>query len=255
MNQYKRIFIVGLPGAGKGLFAKQLAEKLGWQFIDADLGIEYHIGRSLNEIFGTEGQKDFYQCQYNLLNALKTKENIVVATEASIICDEAIRHLLSSELVVFLQVSTEVQIGRIARNPSPLLTTDLKTFFDRLHVERDPLFETVANISLDTNDNALEEHVLSVFEHVTAKQTRESKSVKLNEKDIVLFHKVSHIPVHLSEQQAVCLKLLAQGKSSKEIARDMKISYRTVEGTLAKTMEVLGCSSSKELIVLYHDKP
>ena len=64
-----------------------------------------------------------------------------------------------------------------------------------------------------------------------------------------------HIPVQLTQQQAICLKFLAQGKSAKKIALDMKISYRTVEGTLAKTMEMLGCSSSKELIAVYHDKP
>ncbi|QMT60942.1 shikimate kinase [Legionella sp. PC997] len=255
MNQYKRIFIVGLPGAGKGLFAKRLALKLGWDFIDADLGIEYHIGRPLNKIFGAEGQKDFYQCQYDLLSVLKTQENIVVATEASIVCNEAIRDLLSTEFVVFLQVSTAVQIERIARNPSPLLATDLKHFFDMLHAERDQLFEKVAQLSINTDDNALEQHVLSAFEHVDGNQVSESTPAKLNEKDLVLFHKISHLPVHLSEQQAMCLKLLAQGKSSKEIARSLNISYRTVEGTLAKTMEVLGCSSSKELIVLYHDKP
>ncbi|MBA2648046.1 MAG: hypothetical protein H0U75_00345 [Legionella sp.] len=32
---------------------------------------------------------------------------------------------------------------------------------------------------------------------------------------------------------------MAVGKSSKEIARDMNISYRTVEGVTAKTMELL----------------
>ncbi|WP_058476189.1 shikimate kinase [Legionella steigerwaltii] len=255
MNQPKRIFIVGLPGVGKGLFAKLLAEKLGWQFIDADLGIEYHVGRTLNEIFDAKGQKDFYQCQKNILKELQAKEHIVATTDASIICNEAIRQLLSSEFVVFLQVNTAIQIGRISRNPLPLLTTDLKTFFDTLHMERDQLFENVATISLDTNDNALEEHVSYTLKRVTENKTEEPKPVLLNEKDMVLFHKSSHLPIRLSEQQAVCLRLLAQGKSSKEIARDMNISYRTVEGTLAKTMELLGCSSSKELIVLYHDKP
>lgn len=255
MTPHKRIFIVGLPGAGKGLFAKLLAEKLGWQFIDADLGIEYHFGRTLNEILGAQGQENFYQCQYDLLSTLKIKENIVVATEASIICNEPIRQLLSSEFVIFLQVSTAIQIGRISRNPLPLLPTGLETFFETLHAERDRLFENVASICLDTDDNALEKHVLIALGHVGENKTEESKPVKLNEKDRVLFHKLSHLPIHLSEQQAVCLRLLANGKSSKEIARDMNISYRTVEGTLAKVMELLGCSSSKELIVLYHDKP
>mgnify|MGYP002386000602 CR=1 FL=1 len=255
MNQPKRIFIVGLPGAGKGLFAKLLAEKLGWQFVDADLGIEYHVGRTLNEIFSAEGLKEFYQCQKEILTALQAKEHIVAATDASIVCNEGIRQLLSAEFVVFLQVSTAVQIGRVSRNPMPLLTTDLQTFFDTLHLERDQLFENLANISLDTNDNALEEHVFNALKHVTENKTEKNPPIFLNEKDLVLFHKSSHIPTRLSAQQAVCLRLLAQGKSSKEIARDMHISYRTVEGTLAKTMELLGCASSKELIVLYHDKP
>ncbi|MCW8397964.1 LuxR C-terminal-related transcriptional regulator [Legionella sp. PATHC038] len=255
MNQPKRIFIVGLPGAGKGLFAKLLAEKLGWEFIDADLGIEYHVGRTLHEIFGVEGQKNFYQCQKEVLMGLRAKEHIVATTDASIIDDEAIQELLSSELVVFLQVSTDVQLGRISRNPLPLLTTDLKTFFDSLHSKRDHLFEKVASISLDTDDNALEEHVLHTLKCVAESNTEQAKPVSLNEKDMVLFHKSTHLPIRLSEQQAVCLRLLALGKSSKEIAREMNISYRTVEGTLAKTMELLGCSSSKELIVLYHDKP
>jgi len=49
--------------------------------------------------------------------------------------------------------------------------------------------------------------------------------------------------------------LLAQGKSAKEIAQQLDISYRTVEGYIEKIMELLGCTSSKELIALYHEQP
>ncbi|KTD61004.1 shikimate kinase [Legionella santicrucis] len=256
MNQHTRIFIIGLPGAGKGLFGKLLAEKLGWQFIDADLGMEYHVGRSLDEVLGKKGQEDFYRCQLEILTALQSKEHIVVATDASIVCSENIRQFLSTEFVVFLQVSTTVQLMRISRNPAPLLpNTDLKTFFDKLHAQRDNLFENVATVMLDTDDNALEHHLLKVFEQIAESKKPANQTIKLNEKDLVLFHKLTHIPVYLTEQQAVCLRLLAQGKSSKEIARDISISYRTVEGMLSKTMELLGCTSSKELIVLYHNKP
>lgn len=256
MNSHKRIFIIGLPGVGKALFGKLLAEKLGWQFIDADLGMEYHVCHILDEIFGKEGQEEFYRCQLEILTALQSREHIVVATDASIVCSEGIRELLSSEFVVFLQASTSVQLVRIARNPAPLLPeTDLKTFFDKLHAQRDPLFESTATVSVDTDDNAVEQHLLRVFNLMADSKKPDSQSVQLNEKDLVLFHKLTHLPVYLTGQQAVCLRLLAQGKSSKEIAREINISYRTVEGTLSKTMELLGCVSSKELIVLYHDMP
>ncbi|MCL9683659.1 shikimate kinase [Legionella maioricensis] len=257
MSHYKRIFIVGQTGAGKALVAKTLAEKLDWQFIDADFGLEFNIGRDLNEILGNQGKEAFYECQSEILAALLKKENIVVATDGSIACSEKNRQLLSSEFVVFLDVSTPIQIERTARNSASLLPiADLKVFFDKFHKERDGFYEDLSSMTVDSDDSALEKHVLSIIDSVL--KDKEAKTVDVNltldKKDLVHFHKKLHTPVHLSEQQALCLKLLAQGKTSKVIARDLKISYRTVEGTIAKTMELLGCSSSKELIALYYDR-
>lgn len=257
MSHYKRIFIIGHTGAGKALVAKTLAEKLGWQFIDADFGLELNIGRDLNEILGKQGQEAFYDCQSEILDALLKKENIVVATDGSIACSEKNRQLLSSEFVVFLGVSTSVQIERTTRNSASLLPiADLKVFFDKFHKERDSFYEEISSLTIDSDDSALEKHILRIIDNVLENKEIKTADVTftLDKKDLMHFHKKLHIPVHLSEQQALCLKLLAQGKTSKVIARDLNISYRTVEGTLAKTMELLGCSSSKELIALYYDR-
>ena len=77
----------------------------------------------------------------------------------------------------------------------------------------------------------------------------------MEKKDSTLYHKESHKKVELSEQQAIYLKLLAQGNTAKEITREAHVSYRTVEGMIAKLMDSLGCSSSKELIALFHEQP
>ncbi|CEG57193.1 shikimate kinase [Legionella fallonii] len=257
MSQCKRLFIVGHPGAGKGLLAKSVAQQLGWQFIDADLGLEFTIGRRLTELFGNEGREDFYQVQSELLSFLLTKENIVVATDGSIASSEKNRQLLSQEDVVFLDVSTSVQMERTALNPYSLLPiADLKVFFDALHQERDHWYEQVANVVINSDNNALEEHVCTVVDFFLGNKASNPVDTEftLEKKDLAFFHRKLHTPVYLSEQQALCLKLLAQGKASKIIAREMGISYRTVEGTLAKTMELLGCTSSKELIALYYDR-
>ena len=257
MNQCKRLFIVGHPGAGKGLLAKSIAKQLGWQFIDADLGLEFTFGRRLTELFGDDGRNDFYRAQSELLSFLFTKENIVIATEGSIICSETNRQLLSQECVVFLDVSTSVQMERMALNPSSLLPiADAKAFFDALHKERDHWYEQVANLVISSDNNALEEHVRIVMSLVLGNKESYPVNTELTveKKDLAFFHKKLHTPIYLSQQQALCFKLLAQGKTSKVIAREMGISYRTVEGTLAKTMELLGCTSSKELIALYYDR-
>ena len=257
MNQVKRIFIIGHPGAGKGLFAKAIANDLGWQFIDADFGLEFHIGKTLNEIVGKQGEESFYHCVSNLLADQLKKEYVVIATDANIVCSKKIIELLSDELIIYLQASTETQMERISRNPMPLAAIDVKSFLNKLHNERDHLYEKSASLIINSDINSFEEHVLEVVKTVSGnnESSKLKNNLKLNEKDLTLFHKITHNAIHLTDQQALCLKLLSQGKSSKEIARELSISYRTVEGHIAKTMELLGCSSSKELISLYHDRP
>lgn len=258
MIQIKRIFIIGHPGAGKALLAKTVAENLGWQFIDADFGLEIRLGRTLAEIVGEQGVESFYACQSELLQRLLLQEHIVVTTDASIICGEKNRNLLLKEFVVYLKVSTKVQIARNARDPDPLLlNTEITTFIDKLHQERDHLFNQVSHLTIRSDDSDPGRHVARILQVIAKDDESKVRAdrVILHKKDRILFHKFLHVPVELTSQQAACLKLLAEGKSAKDIARSLSLSFRTVEAYLAKTMELTGCTSSKELMALYHDQP
>lgn len=163
MSQTKRIFIVGHSGAGKGVLAQELAKKLGWQFIDADFGLEPTIGRDMAEILGNQGEKAFENCLSDILSNLLKKENIVVTTSDSIVCNEKNRKLLASEFTVYLQVSLPVQMERIAHNRPLLPVADYKAFLNKLRHERDALYEQVASFSLSSDDGAIDVHVSNVI--------------------------------------------------------------------------------------------
>ncbi len=151
MTKPKRIFIVGHTGAGKFLLGEALAKKLGWQFIDANPGLERYIGRSLNEILGKQGEEAFHKCEAEIISYYIDKENVVVLLEEAVIATEENRKLLSKEFVVYLKVSTPVQIERWSKGRTPLLPiADLKAFLDKQHHERDSLFEEVATITIDS---------------------------------------------------------------------------------------------------------
>lgn len=254
MSKCNRIYIIGHHGAGKGLLAKTLADKIGWKFIDVDFGLEARVGLTTSEILGQQGETNMQRCMFDILTTLNNQSNIVVTTDASIVCDEKNRQLLSSGFVVYVGVSLPVQIERIARHSLPLLNSNIDSFLERLHHERDGLYESVASMVVDSDNGALDKHVLNVIDAL-AINTAEAPNLTLHEKDYIIFHKTQRVPIRLPEQQAICVKLLAQGRSAKEIAHEMKISYRTVEGYIAKVMELLGCESSKELITLYLDQP
>lgn len=151
MTKPKRIFIVGHTGAGKSLRGEALSKKLGWQFVDANPGLERYIGRNLAEILGKQGEEAFHQCEAEIISHYIDKEQVVVILEEAVIATEKNRKLLSSEYVVYLKVSTSVQIERWPTGRSPLLSiVDLKAFLDKQHHERDHLFAEVATLTIES---------------------------------------------------------------------------------------------------------
>ncbi|HLB56333.1 MAG TPA: shikimate kinase [Coxiellaceae bacterium] len=151
MSKPKRIFVIGHMGAGKALLSEALAKKLGWQFVDANPSLERYIGRTLNEILGKQGEESFHHCETEIISHLINKENIVVVPEESVIATEKNRKLLSSEFVIYLKVSTELQMKRMQSGRISLLPiANLKTFLDKQHVERDHFYEEVATLVVDS---------------------------------------------------------------------------------------------------------
>ena len=53
------IYLIGLMGAGKTTVGRQLARNLGRRFVDSDHEIERVTGKTIPEIFATDGEAAF----------------------------------------------------------------------------------------------------------------------------------------------------------------------------------------------------
>jgi shikimate kinase len=167
MSKPKRIFIVGHMGAGKSLRGEALAKKLGWQYIDANPSLERYIGRSLSEIFGTKGEEAFHQCEAEIISHYIGKEQVVVILEEAVVATEENRKLLSKQFVIYLKVSTSVQIARWPEGRTPLLPiVDRKAFLDKQHLERDSLFEEVSTLTIEPTSSVEDDinQIIKAFE-------------------------------------------------------------------------------------------
>ncbi|MEX3574760.1 shikimate kinase, partial [Mycobacterium tuberculosis] len=51
--------LVGLPGSGKSTIGRRLAKALGVGLLDTDVAIEQRTGRSIADIFATDGEQEF----------------------------------------------------------------------------------------------------------------------------------------------------------------------------------------------------
>mgnify|MGYP006442237969 CR=1 FL=1 len=153
MNKPKRIFVIGHMGAGKAMFSEALANRLGWQFIDANPSMERYIGRSLTEIFGASGEEAFHQCEAEIISHYISKEHVVAVMEESVIATQENRKLLSSEFVIYLKVSVPTQIERMKGGRIPLLPiADLPAFLDKQHSKRNHFFEQAATLTIESID-------------------------------------------------------------------------------------------------------
>jgi shikimate kinase len=75
-----KIFFIGFMGTGKTHSGRQLSEKLGIPFFDLDEEIVAHDGKTINEIFATDGEEYFRLLEKDVLHIItEYHESFVMA--------------------------------------------------------------------------------------------------------------------------------------------------------------------------------
>ena len=64
------VFLVGYMGCGKSSIGRALARRLGFRFLDTDALLEQRCGRSVREIFASEGEERFRELERDVLSEL-----------------------------------------------------------------------------------------------------------------------------------------------------------------------------------------
>lgn len=82
-----KIFFIGMPGCGKSHIGKRIAKKYKYHFIDLDDVIVQNTGKTINEIFSSEGEAHFRELEAKWLrNISATEDNFLMATGGGTPC-------------------------------------------------------------------------------------------------------------------------------------------------------------------------
>ena len=153
MGDKRNVYLIGPMGSGKTAVGKQLARKLGLQFVDSDAEIERRTGVDITFIFEKEGETRFRERERAVIAELTGRDNLVIATGGgTVINAENRRNLADHGIVVYLRTGIEQQLQRTrnAKNRPLLLDGDPHEILGRLMAERGPLYEELATFSVDT---------------------------------------------------------------------------------------------------------
>ena len=123
-----KIYLVGFMCAGKSTVARALAQRLGWTFEDLDALIETREQRSITEIFAADGEAAFRKMERTVLQDLRTRRHVVVATGGGTFAESTNRALIASDgASVWLDVSFDTVIDRLSSDGTRPLASDRTT--------------------------------------------------------------------------------------------------------------------------------
>jgi shikimate kinase len=149
------LVLVGMMGVGKSTVGRMVAAVLDRPLFDSDEMIEERTGRTVREIWATDGEPAFRALETDtLLEALAAPEQSVIAAAGGVVLSERNREALQTAdaQVVWLMADVEVLVDRVGNGGHrPLLDDDPEATLRRLYAVRAPLYQEVADaiVSVD----------------------------------------------------------------------------------------------------------
>jgi len=120
------LYLVGFMGVGKSAIGRRLAREMNYKFIDSDHVIEKKIGKTIPEIFKSEGEAAFRGYEREFIESGHPTEGCVVACGGGLVVQAGMSDLLKEcGIVVCLFASPESIVERTGRNKNrPLLDVE-----------------------------------------------------------------------------------------------------------------------------------
>jgi len=143
-----RVILVGYMGSGKSSLGKRLARALEIPFIDSDIEISRKYGKTIPEIFETEGEKSFRELEKELVYALYDTQSFVLATGGGMPCFNGLMTDLNDlGTTIYLKQSAENLAKRltVSKTKRPLIEKHkecgtLVSFIENHLLERNPIY-------------------------------------------------------------------------------------------------------------------
>lgn len=149
------LVLVGMMGVGKSTVGRMVAAVLDRPLFDSDEMIEERTGRTVREIWSSDGEAAFRTLETDtLLEALDASEPSVIAAAGGVVLSDRNREALEAAEahVVWLLADVDILVDRVRNGAHrPLLDDDPEDALRRLYAVRAPLYQEVADaiVSVD----------------------------------------------------------------------------------------------------------
>lgn len=165
-----RIYLTGFMGSGKTTIGPLLAERIGYDFFDLDKAIEKVAGKSVQEIFMSDGEEAFRRLEALKLRAVSRRAREVISMGGGAVTSaDNLYFAKTNGTVIYLRVEPPVLAERLAESAArrPLLQDEegqpltgdalLRRIEEMLEMREQ--FYDQSDITLDIGSHSVEEVV------------------------------------------------------------------------------------------------
>ena len=150
------IVLIGYRGVGKTTIGKQLAGRMGMNFVDTDELVMRQSGKTIREIFQQGGETLFRELESAVIDDLAENNDTVIAAGGGVVLRKSnVEKLRANGRIVWLQAPAEVLWQRIsadtlttANRPDLTSAGGLEEILRLLRI-RAPLYAAAADVALD----------------------------------------------------------------------------------------------------------
>lgn len=163
------IVLIGPRGSGKSTVGLLLANRTGLPFVDADFELEKRAGRTIREIFASDGEAAFRDLEAEMLDDLLGRGSIVLATGGGVVIrPENRQKICAAGFVVWLTGSVEALWQRVQADPEtasrrPDLGVGGTEEIARTIAQREPLYCECADLTVVTDGRSPEQIVNDIL--------------------------------------------------------------------------------------------
>ena len=176
-NEKLNLYLVGFMGTGKSTVGRQVAQRLGLQFVDSDHAIEADQGRPISDIFASEGEVAFRQMERIFIEKGHEDYGCLVACGGGLVIEPGMMDLVKDKGLVFALIASPEGIYERTRSNTnrPLLHVEdpLAEIRKRLAV-REPVYRE-AHVQILTEGRTIGEvvgHVCRSYKLESAQRRR-----------------------------------------------------------------------------------
>ena len=148
MAKSYNILLIGMPGCGKSTIGRQLAQKLGYSFIDADTEFEEYFGISPADYIGCFGVPKFREKESEVLAQMNKCTRTVISLGGGVVEipeNEELLHLAGT--VIYIRR----ELDKLARGGRPVTAAK---GVETIYAERYEKYEKWSDITVD-NDSSV----------------------------------------------------------------------------------------------------